>query len=280
MVELLNVQTYHAVLSQLRSMEAPQRNLATAFVAGAALGLAISAVSLRALARFWAYAGREFRKRRGRRCIRIVFTGGPCAGKTTCVAKLPAYLASRGIRAMVVPEIPTLFVTSGSSFDDLDTEEKAIEYQVQQLLTQLHLEDSLLSLGTLCSQPLVLLMDRGTQDGAAYVTPAQWARVLERAGVASCDPAWRHRYDCVIHLVTAAEGAEGAYGTEGHESRFENAEEARATEWRTREAWASRSDVLVVDNSTDFAGKLRRVFRLVDAVLGLEPGEPGQPLHF
>mmetsp|Transcript_34879 Transcript_34879/g.96245 ORF Transcript_34879/g.96245 Transcript_34879/m.96245 type:complete len:250 (+) Transcript_34879:3-752(+) len=72
---------------------------------------------------------------------RIVFTGGPCAGKTSCVAFVRDYLAARGIKAVIVPEVATFFVNCGSSFDDLTTDEKLVRFQVHQLLTQLHLEE-------------------------------------------------------------------------------------------------------------------------------------------
>merc|ERR1712107_259971 len=107
-------------------------------------------------------------------------------------------LAAHGVRALVVPEVPTLFVNCGASFEDLDNDEKLVEFQVHQLLTQLHLEDAVRSVGQLSGEPVVLLLDRGTLDGAAYVTPEQWTTVLRRAGVPDGDVAL-HRYHCVIH---------------------------------------------------------------------------------
>ena len=74
------------------------------------------------------------------------------------------------------------------------------------------------------------------------------------------------RYDLVLHLKTAAEGAEPFYTTPTDGVRTETAEEARELDARLLINWkrAHRS-VVVLDNSTDFGQK---VTRACDAVLG------------
>ena len=46
---------------------------------------------------------------------RLVLTGGPCAGKTSAMARLRGYLESRGFRVFVVPEAATLLFNGGLS---------------------------------------------------------------------------------------------------------------------------------------------------------------------
>lgn len=44
---------------------------------------------------------------------KIVITGGPCAGKTTSLAKIRQEMSERGYRVFSVPEIPTMVVHAG-----------------------------------------------------------------------------------------------------------------------------------------------------------------------
>ena len=48
------------------------------------------------------------------RVHRIVITGGPCAGKTTAMAKLSLRLQNMGFDVFVVPEVATLTITGGA----------------------------------------------------------------------------------------------------------------------------------------------------------------------
>ena len=51
-------------------------------------------------------------------------------------------------------------------------------------------------------EPSVILLDRGISDGAAYVDSDTWRGILQNCGL-TVDEAMA-RYDCVVHLVTAA----------------------------------------------------------------------------
>jgi hypothetical protein len=57
-------------------------------------------------------------------------------------------------------------------------------------------------------------------DGSAYVSDELWSAVLDEMGLSQmqlCDK----RYDGVIHMVTAADGASSFYN-KGNEARYEN----------------------------------------------------------
>jgi hypothetical protein len=55
-------------------------------------------------------------------------------------------------------------------------------------------------------QPVVILIDRGLLDGSAYVSQNNWQALLDDLG---CNVVMLrdNRYDAVLHLVTAADGA-------------------------------------------------------------------------
>lgn len=175
---------------------------------------------------------------------RIVLTGGPCAGKTTCMARLKHFLSSRGFRVYVAPEAATMLFSAGVSFGDIATEAGQVAMQYNLLKTQLHLEDSLRDLAKATGKPAVILCDRGTMDGRAYVSNKVWAKVLEKMdtdNVSLRDT----RYDAVLHMVTAAIGAEAHYGLENNATRSESVEEAAALDRKTVKCWVGHPKVVV-----------------------------------
>jgi hypothetical protein len=66
----------------------------------------------------------------------------------------------------------------------------------------------------------VLLCDRGLMDGSAYVSKEQWDAVLDEMGWSPVHLRDK-RYDLVLHLVTAADGAPDFYN-KSNEARYES----------------------------------------------------------
>ena len=44
---------------------------------------------------------------------KIAITGGPCAGKSTSLKKINEDLTNKGLRVLMVPEVPTMVVQAG-----------------------------------------------------------------------------------------------------------------------------------------------------------------------
>ena len=153
------------------------------------------------------------------------YTGGPCGGKTTSLARLSSYLRERGYEVMTCPEAFSIIATNGFSTNYFNTiDGMALQMQHSVLDLQVSIEDSFEVLLRACGKPSVLLCDRGLMDGKAYVTEEEWKTMLEqRRGFHDCH--FREgRYNAIFHLVTAAEGAEGYYTLENNEVRSETAE--------------------------------------------------------
>mmetsp|Transcript_44363 Transcript_44363/g.88679 ORF Transcript_44363/g.88679 Transcript_44363/m.88679 type:complete len:122 (+) Transcript_44363:666-1031(+) len=103
-------------------------------------------------------------------------------------------------------------------------------------------------------------------------------RLVQLTGRSSPMPVWQdyilRRYDSVVHLVTAADGAEAYYkrgqvqDDSGHSVfRKETPDEAVALDRRLQQCWASHPCHVVVNNdASGFEGKLRRA---TDVVLGV-----------
>lgn len=107
--------------------------------------------------------------------LKIVLTGGPCAGKSTAAERMKNELAKAGYRIFVVPEAATLMFKGGSLLEDikgakgLNTDESVVQFQTNLMLTQIHLEGLFESLAAHTGLPSVLICDRGIMDGRAYM---------------------------------------------------------------------------------------------------------------
>ena len=56
------------------------------------------------------------------------------------------------------------------------------------------------------NQPVVILIDRGLLDGSAYVSRMEWEAIMDDLKM-SLVMLRDNRYDAVVHMVTAADGA-------------------------------------------------------------------------
>ena len=133
---------------------------------------------------------------------------------------------------------------------------------------QMALEDSFERILRAKGAPGVLLCDRGIMDGAAYMTQEEWDGFLKGRNI--CEAAIREgRYNAVFHLVTAAEGASKYYTLENNDVRTETVEEARVLDVKTRGAWVGHPKLFVIDNKTDFEGKLNALVGIASDLVGL-----------
>ena len=111
---------------------------------------------------------------------RFVVTGGPCAGKTTCLSRMSNFLRDRGFHVYSVPEAATMLFANGASQFTADTDEDtAVQFQIVLMRLQMALEDTFTALAQASAKqrPCVLLCDRGTMDGSAYLSEEGWQQV-------------------------------------------------------------------------------------------------------
>ncbi|GET90727.1 hypothetical protein, unknown function [Leishmania tarentolae] len=205
---------------------------------------------------------------------RICLTGGPCAGKSTMLSAIQAKIPQRtGFRVMCVPEAATLLVTGGMQWDGNLT----VPQQLVLLRTQLALEDQFYALAVASNVPTVIVSDRGTMDGRAFCTDAQFQEILR--GVGSTIDVLRDRYDAVIHMVTAADGAEEFYNLD-NPARYEDLDGARTSDLRLQRMYVGHPMFRLLDNSTTFEEKIERGLQIVSQVVRKEQCAPGMPTYY
>jgi predicted ATPase len=196
---------------------------------------------------------------------KVVLTGGPCAGKTTC---LRAIRERYGEQIVTVPEAATLLLGSGfpppgDQRIPCSPEEWLRSFQAAILSCQQALEESFARLAKSC--PIRLLVcDRGLLDGAAY-WPGGRAAFLDHFGLALDD--CFARYERVLHLPSLAQSHPHLYGPEGNLIRYEGVAEALRVEEAVRAAWEGHPGRLALAGERELPEKVAWVLEQIGATL-------------
>ncbi|KAF7288042.1 TRPL translocation defect 14 [Rhynchophorus ferrugineus] len=202
---------------------------------------------------------------------RLVLTGGPCGGKTTGQARLSTFFENLGWKVFRVPETASVLLSGGVKFSDL-SEEEGVIFQENLLKTMLQIEDTFFELARTSRRNCLIICDRGAMDASAFISKEKWENIMK-------DNSWNsielrdNRYNQIIHMVSAAKGAEDYYTTEDHSCRSEGVEMARELDTKAAASWVGHPYFDVIDNSTDFEGKIRRMIGAVCHKIGLDTGD-------
>lgn len=203
--------------------------------------------------------------------IKVVLTGGPCAGKTTALVRIIEHFSSLGFKVFTIPEVPTLMTQAGM---DYLTKNSDFFYQGEKatLELQILMEDRFIRMAKTLDKPVIIVCDRGTMDISAYMQPDMWNDITRAVGTSTEE--LRQRYDAVFHLVSAADGAEQFYTTANNAQRYEQMTEeglqiARNLDKKVIRAWTGHPHLRVINNDVDFDKKMNRVLKEISNVLGL-----------
>lgn len=193
----------------------------------------------------------------------IVITGGPCAGKTTCLSTLEQRLSEKGYKVITVSEASTEMTLSGIQVPEIGLP------AYEKLLIEFQLAKEKMAVEAAGFYPKsVILLDRGIPDCLAYMNKEDYEKEIDRHHLLSNEVL--NRYDAVFHLVTAAIGAEEFYTCANNPARRENnLGIARLTDERTQQAYIGHPHLRIIDNSTDFQEKVNRLCHEVFTVLGI-----------
>lgn len=144
-----------------------------------------------------------------------------------------------------MPELATISIMGGFSFiikrSAFDIATYTVNFlangQENFLNMQIAIEDYFINLAKLTKdRDCIVISDRGFMDSFAYVTPEASDLLLEKTQ-------WNlhqirdSRYDMVIHMVTAANGAEKFYTLENNKARTEGIPLAIELDNKILNAW-------------------------------------------
>ena len=197
--------------------------------------------------------GKKFRVKTSGFVVRVVLTGGPCAGKSSALKQIKLDATKQGFNVYIVPEIATIVLNAGFNWN----EEQKMEFQVTVAQLQLQLEKNLLKLAAGSTTPVIMIFDRGVLDGKVYVEDEEdWQKIMTKFNYTNAKALGR--YDCVVHLVTAANGARENYkqgnvkDDNGNDvTRRESPEEACVQDEKLQQAWKEHPQHKVISNGNE-----------------------------
>lgn len=185
---------------------------------------------------------------------KIVLTGGPCAGKTT-ITQVISHVFREEIT--VLPESASMLFSAGfprwSETCARKSTQKAI-YHVQRELEacfSIHFPEK------------ILVLDRGTVDGAAYWPEGtdEFFRALNTTITQelAC-------YDFVLYLESASE-KDYLVHKKNNPNRFESWEEARKLDEETQKLWSQHPQYRLIKNQRAFSAKISEVFGEIEKAI-------------
>ena len=195
---------------------------------------------------------------------KIVITGGPCAGKTTAMSWIQSNFTKLGYTVLFVPETATELITGGIAPWTCGSN---LEFQKCQMKLQLE-KERIFQLGaaTMPADKVLIVCDRGLLDNKAYMSELDFTCVMSALDCNEVE--LRDKYDAVFHLVTAAKGAESFYTTANNAARTETVEQAVELDDKLIAAWTGHPHLRIIDNATNFEGKLKRLIAEISSFLG------------
>lgn len=202
---------------------------------------------------------------------KILLTGGPCAGKTSALSEIQNDLTQQNYKVVMVPEAASLLAKGGAMIDATKFNPgEGLAFQKILMNLQISLEETYSDIARMVDdQHVVMLIDRGLCDGSAYVSKEDWQAVMDDLNMNTITMR-ENRYDGVLHLVTAADGAEKFY--QGDNVRSEGLEMARQLDRRLEKAYKGMGHKYWtrIDNShpDGFKGKMAMAKQQVQRILG------------
>ena len=195
--------------------------------------------------------------------IKIVLTGGPCAGKTTAMNWIQNFFQKQGYKVLFIPETATELITGGLTPWETKTNSdfESILFDLQMKKEKLFEEGA----KKLSNDKILIVCDRGLLDNKAYMPKRDFDYLLKSKKLNEVK--LRDSYDAVFHLVTAAKGAKEYYNLD-NAARTETIEEATKLDDNLIASWTGHPHFRIIDNSTDFETKMKRLLKEISNVLG------------
>ena len=180
------------------------------------------------------------------------------------MVRVREWLEKFGYHLIVVSETATELITAGASPAVIGLE----EFQGRLLQYSLTREQHYREIAeTVPAEKVVILCDRGVVDCAAYMGMERYRRMIMELGYSHGD--LLSRYDLVVHLVTAANGAEEYYTLSGNARHGKTPAEARILDSEMATAWIGHPNHIMVESEADFENKMIRGLRALSRKLGL-----------
>ena len=195
---------------------------------------------------------------------KFVITGGPVSGKRTVISSLEQGLIEKGYRVFIIDNTFSELTKSGiNPYKNLPlSTDKFVELLIRQQLEKENLYDEVIA-ALPKEEKCVIICDRGVFDSKTRCESDSYDDILNKLKLNEND--LNNAYDMVIHLTTAAIGKMKYYN--GSDEAMPK-DEAIRIDKMTLASWIGHSNLMVIDNSTNFEGKVQKVLDYIYEYLG------------
>ena len=177
--------------------------------------------------------------------IKIAFTGGPCAGKTTLIELTKKYLLEKGYDVIVIPESATILKEIGFNFEKVGS---IFDFQEVIFKSQKFYEDLVKQTPRNKSSKLIILFDRGILDNKSYCDSSKtFDEILKKHNGFELE--YLDDYDMVLNLISLAVCAPEKYNLSSNNQRTETPEEAAILDQKTSNAWAGHRNLKLINSN-------------------------------
>jgi CYTH domain-containing protein len=199
----------------------------------------------------------------------IAIPGGPLSGKDACQPFVLQRFGDRGCYPLYATEAATLHMAGNLHPSKLS--ERTFQRSI--IGTMQHLEDTNIRAATESCHPNALVFcNRGIPDCLPYSSSIrEYRKTLKDLGLGNDVEVRDRRYKAAIFLRSLAYDQPDLYEKlkSGNPHRRENVDEARIMDEKTLQAWVGHPHLRILDNSTDWEGKLKRLEKEICGVLGM-----------
>ena len=197
----------------------------------------------------------------------IALTGGPCGGKSTCLAVLEQELTNKGYKVFVIEEMATNLIKSGVNPNVISVRE------FQKMMIKLQYErhkayEDMASKLANDNEKVILVYDRGIPDCKAFMSDNMYVEVLNELGLN--ENYVLSLYDAAFNLVTVADGVPEAYTCANNSARSETPEQAIERDRGCIRAWTGHTHLRVIDNKgRSLKQKVDKLLEEIYSLLGI-----------
>ena len=196
--------------------------------------------------------------------LKIVFTGGPCAGKTTLIKMLKKYFKENNINFLSISETATDLLSSEFNKNTLNNIYNFQEYILERQIFKESEVDKLLKLNK--KNKFVVLYDRGLLDNKAYLSDyTEFDKLLSSHKLSEIDILYN--YDIVFDLITTADCDPSKYTLSTNCERTESLREAIELDKKTSNAWVGHKSMKIINSSISIDEAFNIIKNIVDELL-------------
>lgn len=193
-----------------------------------------------------------------RRVVRIVLTGGACAGKSRMLEELRTVMKEKGIPAAFVKECATQLLAEGYTPERWGN--VAFQHAIfrRQLLNENRAFRRMLPAAKETGLPVLLICDRGLCDGGAYLPPDTFGTICRSFEYSR--KRLLGRYQGVLFLDSMATRTDLPFDVKrGNGLRLEEDRgEALLSNERSFAAWSDHPNLVRIPSSEQFDGKVQQ----------------------